>query len=168
MSSTASVPSPDHLQTATTPLRRASLFLAQVCFFVAIFIVASRLQTFTRVPLSAGILGLLLVYVLLSTRVLPVTWVRRGATWLLGELVLFFIPCVIEVMRYADLFRHEGVQIVLAITVGTILVMVSTALAVHAGCKLEDRLAQRRGRAPSSHTQADYAQSDSTQSGHTS
>lgn len=76
-----------------------------------------------------------------------VGWVKSGSDWLLGELVLFFIPCVVAVVNYLPLFRAEGVQLTIAIGVGTILVMAATALAVHAGCRLERRIAQMRGAA---------------------
>ena len=96
--------------------------------------------------ISPGVLGLLAVLGLLLSGKLRVGWVKSGSDWLLGELVLFFIPCVVAVVNYLPLFRTEGVQLTIAVTVGTILVMAATALAVHAGCRLERRIARLRGR----------------------
>ena len=92
--------------------------------------------------ISPGVLGLLAVLGLLMSGKASVGWVRDGANWLLGELVLFFIPAVVAVINYLPLFQREGVQLVIAVTVGTVLVMAATALAVHAGCRLEARLAR--------------------------
>lgn len=89
------------------------------------------------IPISAGVLGLLAVLALLFSGVLKANSLEGGATWLLDEIVLFFIPCVVSVVDYFDLLRQQGVQLVLAVGAGTVLVMASTALAVHLGCRVE-------------------------------
>ena len=50
---------------------------------------------------------------------------------------------MVAVIKYSDLFHREGFQIVIAIAVGTILVMVATALSVRGGCRIESWLARR-------------------------
>lgn len=118
--------------------------LAQVGALVAIWLVAAALARVAGLAISPGVIGLLaLLALLLSGRARP-DWIEDGAQWLLGELVLFFIPCVVAVMQYGALFRREGVQIVLAVALGTVLVMAATALAVHLGCRLEQWLQARR------------------------
>jgi holin-like protein len=55
---------------------------------------------------------------------------RRGADWLLAEMLLFFIPAVMAVSQHAALLRAEGVRIVAVILIGTVLVMTATAFLV--------------------------------------
>ncbi len=125
----------------THPLRT----VAQVAALLAVWFAADWLTRKLGWSISPGVLGLLAVLGVLLTGRGKVDWVKDGANWLLGELVLFFIPCVVAVVNYLPLFRREGVQLVIAVTVGTVLVMAATALAVHAGCRLERRLARLRG-----------------------
>jgi len=128
-----------HRLASPAPLRVAF----QIAMMIAIWFAASELMRATGVSMSPGVVGLLAVLGLLLSGRGNVRWFRDGANWLLGELVLFFIPCVVAVMQYGQLFRTQGVQLVIAVVVGTVLVMAATALAVHLGCRLERRLERR-------------------------
>jgi len=125
--------------------------VAQVAALLAVWFAADWLTRKLGWSISPGVIGLLGMLGLLLTGRAKVGWVKDGANWFLGELVLFFIPCVVAVVNYLPLFRREGVQLVVAVTVGTVLVMAATALAVHAGCRLETRLARLRGEPEAEH-----------------
>ncbi|SDP39362.1 Putative effector of murein hydrolase LrgA, UPF0299 family [Ralstonia sp. 25mfcol4.1] len=112
---------------------------------LAIWFAADWLTRTLGWSMSPGVVGLLAVLGLLLSGKADVGWVKDGADWLLGELVLFFIPCVVAVVNYLPLFRSEGVQLTIAVAVGTILVMAATALAVHAGCRLERKIRRLHG-----------------------
>jgi len=129
-------------------VRPALVRLGQSLVLVFAFAAAAQLTTLLHLPLAPGVVGLLAVLALLFSGIVKVEWIKGGANWLLSELVLFFIPSVVAVVKYFDLFRREGVQLVLAIAVGTLLVMAATALAVHLGRRLEDGLAQFAQRHP--------------------
>lgn len=133
--------------TAASPVppRSTRLFRTamQVGALLSIWFAADWLTRAMGWSISPGVLGLLAVLALLLSGKAEVGWVKDGADWLLGELVLFFIPCVVAVVNYLPLFRTEGVQLTIAVTVGTVLVMAATALAVHAGCRLERRVARQ-------------------------
>ncbi|MFC4274107.1 CidA/LrgA family protein [Achromobacter aloeverae] len=124
-------------------LRPHASRLGQSLLLVLAFGAAEGLTALLHLPLAPGVVGLLAVLGLLLTGIVKVEWIKGGANWMLNELVLFFIPSVVAVVKYFDLFRRVGVQLVLAIALGTLLVMAATALAVHAGRHLEDRLARR-------------------------
>ncbi len=83
-----------------------------------------------HLPLPGSVLALGLLLVLLAARVVPATSLRRGADWLLAEMLLFFIPAVMAVWQHLDLVRAEGPRILAVILVGTLIVMVSTAVMV--------------------------------------
>lgn len=138
---------PTNAATAASPVppRSTRLFrtATQVGALLSIWFAADWLTRAMGWSISPGVLGLLAVLALLLSGKAEVGWVKDGADWLLGELVLFFIPCVVAVVNYLPLFRTEGVQLTIAVTVGTVLVMAATALAVHAGCRLERRVARQ-------------------------
>jgi holin-like protein len=120
-------------------MQRAPSF-GQAAGLGAIWVLASFLIQKFAIPLSAGVLGFFAVLLLLWSGALRSEWVSGGAGLMLNDLVLFFIPAVVAVIKYADLFRAEGIQLVGAIAVGTVLVMASTAVAVHFGCLLQRRI----------------------------
>ena len=87
------------------------------------------------------------------TGIFKLTWIKTGSDFILGELVLFFIPCFIGLMKYKTLFMTEGWQLILAVVIGTICVMVVTAYSVHLGFKLENKFKKQREQNPTRQTQ---------------
>lgn len=124
-------------------LRFGARGLLQIMVLMLVWWWASWLVTVLSLPISAGVVGLFMVLVLLLSGALRVEWIGQGAHLLLGELVLFFIPCVVSVVQHGRLFREHGVELVSAVVIGTLLVMVTTALTVHLACSWEHRLARR-------------------------
>jgi len=96
------------------------------------------------IPISSGILGMLLLLICLFLKVIKIDQVGIGASVVLGELLLFFVPVVVAVVQYKTLFKTEGWQIVLSIALGTILVMLSTCLTIHYYNRLKNFLQTRK------------------------
>src|SRR5262249_55321642 len=67
----------------------------QIAAIIGIWWSASALTHTTGLALSPGVIGLLAVLALLLSGRVEARWIEDGAQWLLGELVLFFIPCVV-------------------------------------------------------------------------
>ena len=117
--------------------------ILQLSFLVIIWWVASIIQRTLHLPVSAGVIGLLLVLFALLSGLLKLQWIKTGSDFILGELVLLFIPCVVGIIKYKDLFLSQGWQLILAVFIGTICVMLATAYSVYFGFKLEARLKQK-------------------------
>ncbi len=128
-------------------LRTGAIALAQVVALSALWLLADWLRGRLGLPLPAGLLGLLALAALLFSGAVRGGWVRRGANWLLGEMLLFFIPAVLAVVQYPELVRHQGWRICAVIALSTLAVMVVTALVVEQVVRLERRLARRARRA---------------------
>lgn len=75
----------------------------------------------------AGFAGLLLCLLL---GWLPVSWVQAGSSTLLKHLSLFFVPAMLAVIKYKELVSLDGLKLVMATMLGTLAVMVGTALLV--------------------------------------
>lgn len=121
-----------------------SQIILQLSFLVIIWWIASIIQRTLNLPVSAGVIGLLLVLLALLSGVFKLQWIKTGSDFILGELVLLFIPCVVGIIKYKALFLTQGWQLILAVFIGTICVMVATAYSVYFGFKLEARLKQKR------------------------
>lgn len=117
------------------------LYLAQIVIQIALLVVfwwaGSLLQGWLNLPISAGVVGLFLVLLGLLSGLFKLEWIKTGSDFILGELVLFFIPCLVGLINYKTLFMTEGWQLVSAVVLGTICVMVFTAYSVHICFKLE-------------------------------
>src|SRR5574343_1689569 len=88
-------------------------------------------------PISSGILGMFLLLACLFAGWIKLEQVALGANAVLAELVLFFVPIVVAVVQYKQLFLSEGWQIVVSIGLGTMLVMLSTSLTIHYSYRLK-------------------------------
>lgn len=138
----------EHLQ-----LNRISRTLLQIGILILFWWIGSIIQRQFNLPISAAVIGLFIVLIGLMTGIFKLTWIKTGSDFILGELVLFFIPCFIGLMKYKTLFMTEGWQLILAVVIGTICVMVVTAYSVHLGFKLENKLKKQRGQNPTRQTQ---------------
>jgi len=115
----------------------------QIGLLILIWWISSIIQKQFNLPISAAVIGLFMVLIGLMTGIFKLNWIKSGSDFILGELVLFFIPCFIGLMKYKNLFITEGWQLIVVVVLGTICVMVFTAYSVHIGFKLERKLKQR-------------------------
>jgi len=118
-------------------LKRTSLAIvrrlqipAQVMLYAGLFIFAEYLVQWFHLPLPANLIGMLLMLALILCRIIPLSWVRAGARWLLAEMLLFFVPAVVAVVNYSQLLLVEGWRIFAVIALSTLLVLGTTAWVV--------------------------------------
>ncbi|MDU5768301.1 CidA/LrgA family protein [Mixta calida] len=124
-------------------LRRLQVPL-QVGIYIGLFIFAQQLVGWLHLPLPANIVGMLLLLTLIVLRIVPLKWVKAGGSWLLTEMLLFFVPAVVAVVNYGDLLKVEGWRICVVIALSTLMVLGATALVVDRVYRLEIWLAQRK------------------------
>jgi len=102
----------------------------QFALLVAFWLLCDRAARAWSLPIPGGIFALLLLLLLLLTRRIPLEWVREGASGLLDHMVLFFVPAIMALLGHRELLGVLGLKLLLVITLGTLMVMVGTALAV--------------------------------------
>lgn len=129
--------------TQNHPISSTTKVIFQIGLLILIWWMGSLIQKQFNLPISAAVIGLFMVLIGLMTGIFKLNWIKSGSDFILGELVLFFIPCFIGLMRYKDLFMTEGWQLIVVVVLGTICVMIFTAYSVHLGFKLEKKLNQR-------------------------
>lgn len=102
--------------------------VVQIAVLMAFSLALNTLVTWFHIPVPGSIIGMILLFVLLQTRIIRLNWIEVGANWLLAELLLFFIPSAVGVMNYWPMLEHEGMSIMLIVLTGTFIVMASTGL----------------------------------------
>ncbi|ALC82823.1 MULTISPECIES: CidA/LrgA family holin-like protein [Bacillus] len=97
---------------------------------VALLFIFARFMNFVveilHINIPGSILGLIVLFILLHFKVIKVEWLEIGALWLLGELLLFFIPSAVGVIEYKTLMSEYGISILLIVIMSTFFVMVTT------------------------------------------
>ncbi|ASJ97857.1 CidA/LrgA family protein [Shewanella marisflavi] len=112
----------------------------QVGLLSLLAIGAQWLVTRLALPLPSGVIGLAALLTLLALNWLPERFVARGAAWLLGELLLFFIPPVVASIHYAPLLEQYGVSLLCTLVLGSGCVLLFTGLVIDRVFKYERRL----------------------------
>ena len=79
-----------------------------------------------HINIPGSIIGIVILFTLLHFKIIKLEWIELGAAWLLGELLLFFIPSAVGVIEYGDIMSKFGVSILLVVVISTFVVMVST------------------------------------------
>lgn len=97
-----------------------------ILFFVSIAM--NAIAELLHLPIPGSILGIAVLFLLLKTKVVKLSWIEKGANWLLAELLLFFIPSAVGVMQYIPLLESEGLRILVVVVASTVIVMVSSGL----------------------------------------
>lgn len=98
----------------------------QVLLYAGLFIFSQYLVSWLRLPLPANLVGMVLMLALIVCRIIPLSWVRAGARWLLAEMLLFFVPAVVAVVNYAHLLLADGWRIFSVIAISTLMVLGAT------------------------------------------
>jgi holin-like protein len=104
--------------------------LAQLALVAAFWLAGEMLVRLTGLPVPGSIIGMALALLALSARGLHVGSMKRGANWLLAEMLLFFVPAVLALLDHSELLGLMGLKILAVIIVSTMTVMCVTALTV--------------------------------------
>jgi holin-like protein len=104
--------------------------LLQIGLLSGFWLVGEGVVRAAHLPVPGAVAGMLIVLALLASRRLSVSSMRRGADWLLADMLLFFVPAVLAVLDHRELLGLLGLKILVVIVVGTVAVMAVTALAV--------------------------------------
>lgn len=78
-----------------------------------------------RIP--ASVLGMIFLYILLSSGMVKMRLIEKGANFLIKHLALFFVPFAVGLMNYTGLIKASGVQLLLMIAGSTIIGLLITA-----------------------------------------
>ena len=79
-------------------------------------------------PVPGNVLGMALLLIALSIKLVDLTWIEEAADLLLSNMALFFVPAGVGVMVYADLIAAEWLPITVATVASTFIVMAVTGL----------------------------------------
>lgn len=120
-------------------MRKMAIGLLQVTGLAAFSFMINGLASFLNSPIPGSIIGMILLFIMLQLGVVRLNWVNLGASWLLAELLLFFVPSAIGVMKYLNILETDGLQVLAVVLAGTFIVMSSSGLLTGAIYKVKER-----------------------------
>ncbi|WP_239614301.1 CidA/LrgA family protein [Cohnella mopanensis] len=104
--------------------------ILQIIAFIGIAQISDVIVQWAHLPISGSIVGIAITFALLQLKVIRVEWLESGSKWLIGEMLLFFIPAIVGIINYRSLVLHSGLWITITIICSTIAVMLCAGLVV--------------------------------------
>jgi holin-like protein len=107
-------------------IRKGFQICIQIVLLIGFAIFGDTVCYWLHISFPGSILGMLLLFLLLKLNILPIKWFEAGANFLLGQMLLFFIPPVLGIIQYTNLLESEGFRLFMVLISSTVLVMVVT------------------------------------------
>lgn len=109
-------------------IRSVCVLLVQLLVLIGFADAGDWVTKRLSIPLPGSILALVVLFLLLQFRVIPISFVATGADWYIRHLLLFFIAPAMGIMAYPHLLATAGVGIILTIAISTACVMATAGL----------------------------------------
>ena len=103
--------------------------LVQMGIFAAVLFVSALIsQLFpTSFPVPTPVIGLIILYLLLTFKIVKLEWVDSFGTLMISLIGFLFVPSGVSLAQSLDIMAKEGVQIVCVVLISTVLMLVVTA-----------------------------------------
>lgn len=118
--------------------------LVQFAIFAGILFVSTLLSSFFPKAFSvpAAVIGTILLYGLLSLKIIKLEWVEELAEFFIGLIGFLFVPAGISLAAHLDIMQAEGLQVITVITFSTIILLVVVTYAAYAIIAVKENRSQ--------------------------
>ena len=104
-------------------LGQAVNFLRGFLLIVLFLSFGKLISAYLPVPFPASIIGLILLFIALSTSLVKVEWITMSGNFILKYMALLFIPIGVGLLNYFDLIISHWLVIVLSLLFTTLFIM---------------------------------------------
>ncbi|GAB3528519.1 MULTISPECIES: CidA/LrgA family protein [Photobacterium] len=105
-------------------LRSFSVIL--ICLFIG-----KAIQHLTQLAIPGSIIGMLLLFIVLSMGLIPSSWAKEGCHLLIRHMALLFVPVGVGLMNYLDLLSANTLPILLSTIGSSLIVFLVIGVATH-------------------------------------
>lgn len=102
-------------------MKKIFLFIMQLFLLLIICEMGTYLSDFFNLPIPGSVIGMLILFILLQTKILKVEWIDVTASFLVKHLAFFFIPISVSLMTMGWLFLKYGLPLVLTLLISLII-----------------------------------------------
>lgn len=107
-------------------MQNALKTLGQIFLLWLIYSVSTWIVEILHLPLPGSVLGMLLLFTLLSAGIIKEQWLSLGANPLLKHLSFFFIPIAVGLMDWGELFTQKGHLLFLPLVISAFVALLAT------------------------------------------
>ncbi|MFZ1874335.1 MAG: CidA/LrgA family protein [Chania sp.] len=103
---------------------------AIVLIYLSLF-TGNAIASLLPIAIPGSIIGMLILFALLSSQILPAKWVKPGCQLLIRYMVLLFVPIAVGVMQYYRQIIDDLGPLVVSCLLSTLLVFVVVGYTSH-------------------------------------
>ena len=107
-------------------MKRVKRFIVSFAIIFAISLIGELLHAYIPLPIPASVYGVLLLFLALAGKVIPLEWVESGADLLIFIMPLLFVPSVVKLVTLKSLILDNLIPLLLIIIISSVVVMVVT------------------------------------------
>lgn len=104
-------------------LQRALLYLRDFMVIIACLLAGKALAALLPFAFPGSIIGMLLLFVLLSLQLIKLHWVEQGAGLLLRHMGVLFVPVAVGLVAWLEPLRQSFGLIMLCVVLGIVLIL---------------------------------------------
>ena len=110
---------------------KSAPILVQMFIYAAILFVAQVISDLMpkSFPVPTPVIGLVLLYFLLTVHVIKVEWVDSFGSALISLIGFMFVPSGISLAANLKIMQEQGIQLIIVVIASTIILLVVTAYA---------------------------------------
>lgn len=107
-------------------MKNSLKIIGQISLLWVIYYLSTWIVNFLHLPIPGTVLGMIILFTLLSTGIIKEQWLSAATTPLLKHLSFFFIPLAVELMQWGDLFMQKGYLLFLPLVVSILVALITT------------------------------------------
>ena len=104
--------------------------LSSIAIILGYQVVGELISRLSGLPVPGPVIGMFLMLLSFLVKDNLINRVRPSAGVLLANLSLLFVPAGVGIMRHGQRFLNEGVAIMIALVVSTVIAMIVTAYVI--------------------------------------
>lgn len=95
---------------------------------VVFYLMGSWIQQIFHLFIPGSVIGMLLLFTALSLKIIDVRWIEEGIQFVIRNMMLLFIPATVGIISYFDLFKGQGMLMIVIVLLSTVIVMGISAI----------------------------------------
>lgn len=112
-----------------TEEKKSAPILVQLGIFSAVLMVSFLISPLfpASFPVPAPVIGLVLLYLLLTFHIVKLEWVDNFAGFMISLIGFLFVPSGVSLATSLDIMAKSGLQIICVVIISTVIMLVVTA-----------------------------------------
>lgn len=104
--------------------------IKQIGIIFTVCWVSQLIELLLPFDFPASVIGMILLFILLSTKILKIEHIQEKSDFLLSNMAFFFIPAGVSMINYMDILKSNALQLVIICVITTVLTFAATAYSI--------------------------------------